>query len=197
MDSISLDAFEVECIIGILDSERITPQPLQFEVRLHLPLDGAAAGDLGRSVNYAAVLEQVTALAMGRWRLLESLGTAACRLFLAPPCPAESRALVSSVEITMRKPHILGGRAVPAVTIRRDRRWLHLPTRRSEGMVAEVLQETPTHGAYRVHIDPKTTWTAPDGAVVLAIAGDMSIDQQTVSAGTEVASVLIAGVRLK
>ena len=197
MDRITLDHFEVSCVVGILDWERTTPQPVGIEVTLALDLDGAAAGDLALSIDYAAVMHQLTALCQGRWRLLESLGAAACRLLLAPPGP-EPRAAVQAVTVRLSKPKVLDGKAIPSVTLHRERAWLVLPTRIVAHRVwADVLQETPRRGAYRLHLDPAASWRVPERAVLHPLHGDLEVvDGVARNVGAGAATLLVAGVLL-
>src|SRR5262245_24260481 len=94
-DWVVLSGMSFPCLIGVLDWEQERAQALSAEIALALDLDGAAGGDLGASVNYAEVLEEVQFIAReGRWRLLESMATAMARHLLAPPSPAQARAQV-------------------------------------------------------------------------------------------------------
>jgi dihydroneopterin aldolase len=154
-DWITLDTFEVSCIVGVLDAEQRTPQPLVLGLRLGLDLTAAGDEDaLDRSVDYATVTDLVTFLVVeGRFRLLESMGLAIARLLLAPPAAGEGRAAIDRVELTLRKPTILGGRAVPGVAMARDRESLAIPrVRWADGVDADVLIVTPRTRAYRVRV---------------------------------------------
>ncbi|MBN2799370.1 MAG: dihydroneopterin aldolase [Deltaproteobacteria bacterium] len=175
MDTIELTDFSVPCIIGILPHERVSPQALSFVVKMGLELDDAAGGDLDASVDYAAVAAWLRFLAIhGKWRLLESLGAAAARLILLPPAPEEARAKVSSLVLTLRKPHVLGGGAVPGIVLRREAGWA---TRKSlqlaPGVEGVLLQGTPDTQAWRVHLDPGVRWRLPHTAVAARIAGSL------------------------
>ena len=124
MDCIQLTDFRVSCIIGVLDREQSEPQPLDVEVRMWLDLVPAGdTDDLSDTVDYAAVREEIAFLAEhGHWRLLESLGVAALRHLLAPPLHQMARAQIHRAELRMRKPTILGGDAVPGITMSARRR---------------------------------------------------------------------------
>jgi FolB domain-containing protein len=168
------------CVLGVADWERRQAQTLELELAMNLDLDRAAAGDLGRSVDYSAVLDQVQFIAQhGRWLLLESMAAAMARLVLAPPAPGEPRAQVRAVMVRLQKPDVLRGRAVPAIEIRRDDTWYrteelalpeHAPAR------IEVLQETRQTGAYRIHLPQGTRWTVPPDMAVQVIAGRVMLD---------------------
>lgn len=188
MDWIELSRFRFDTIVGLLEREQREPQPLEVEVRLGLDLSGAAGGDLGQSVDYAAVAEQITFLAQhGHWRLLESLAHGAARLLLAAPAPQEGRARIEEVELAFHKPTILDGRAVPGVRVQRkgpvkleSRVW-------GEGVTAEVLVEDTLSGAYRVALAPGAKWSPPPGAVGLLLAGRPLVDGLAVGAGARFA----------
>lgn len=189
-DWIEITGFRLHCIVGVLDFEQVAPQPLDLEIALRLDLSGAAGGDLSASVDYAAVVDQVEVLATrGCWRLLESLGSAICALLLAPPCPGEARAAVQAVRVAMRKPTILRGRAVPGVVLNRDAARLGARSL-APGVRAEVLQETPETGAYRVHLDAGARWQTPPGAALHLIAGSTRAGED-VHAGAGPVSLLV------
>lgn len=173
MDWVELRDVRIQCHIGILDWEQERTQPLVLDLRMGLDLDGAAGGDLSRSVDYAAVLQQLTWLAVqGRWRLLESLGTAAARMLLLPP--AEPRAPIERVVLSMHKPEVLGGAAVPTVRLERESAWAQLQVRElAPEIVGELLVETPHASAWRVRLAPGARWELPRGGVALRLAGDL------------------------
>lgn len=170
------------CVLGVHDWERQKAQTLELELAMNLDLDRAAGGDLGRSVDYSAILDQVQFIAQhGRWLLLESMAAAMARLVLAPPAPGEPRVEVRGVLVRLRKPDVLRGRAIPAIEIRRDRDWyrtelLDLPE--AEPARIEILQETKQTGAYRIHLPPGTRWTIPDKMAIQIIAGRISLVEE-------------------
>jgi dihydroneopterin aldolase len=157
--------------------ERRQAQTLELELGMNLDLDGAAAGDLSRSVDYAAIVDQAQFIAQhGRWLLLESMAVAVARLVLAPPAPAEHRAQVEGVVVRLRRSDMPRGRAIPIVELRRDLAWYRpqelalaefLPAR------IETLQETPETGAYRIHLPAGARLTVPSRMTVLVIAGSV------------------------
>lgn len=175
-DWIHLTEASFSCIVGLLEWERLTPQPLAVEVSMNVNLEEAAGGDLTCSINYATTLEQVEFIAQeGQWALLESLGTAIARLLLAPPATGELRAGVSEAIVRLRKPEVLSGRAVPSVELRRTSSWLTLLERASglPGVAIEVLQEAREAGAYRIHLQPLVEWAVPANMVCMLIAGEV------------------------
>jgi len=172
-------ALSFPCVLGIHDWERREAQTLELELAMNLDLDLAAAGDLGRSVDYSAILDQVQFIAQhGRWLLLESMAAAMARLVLAPPAPGEPRVQVRGVLVRLRKPDVLRGRAIPAIEIRRDDAWyrneeLALPEL-SPARV-EVLQETRQTGAYRIHLPAGVRWVVPAKMAVQIVAGRVAL----------------------
>ena len=89
-----------DCIIGILPAERITPQPLLLDLDLQLDFAPAVASEsVVDTVNYAAVSEQLEALAVSsQFQLVETFAARACELILV------SHPLVQEVAITIKKP---------------------------------------------------------------------------------------------
>ncbi|MCB9673824.1 MAG: dihydroneopterin aldolase [Alphaproteobacteria bacterium] len=190
MDWIVLQDLRFDAIVGVLPSEQAAAQPLELEVKLGVDLDEAGGtGDLSKSVDYASIAHQVRFLAQqGRWRLIESLGTAICRLLLAPPGEQEGRAPITRVELRIRKPTILGGLAVPGITLRRTREWCKLVKSKAPSRTTiERLEATPLSAAYRVHIEAGTAWQPPPGVALFVIAGRPRHDGQTLAPGAEVA----------
>lgn len=190
LDWVVLEDLRFDAIVGILSFEQARAQPLVLQVELGANLDRCGAtGDLSYSVNYAAVANQSRFVAQhGRWRLIESLGTALCRLILAAPAPHEGRCPVQEVALSIAKPTILDGLAVPSVRLRRAASWCELrafePT---EGVRVEVLEATPLSGAYRVHVAPGASWQPPVGVALYGVTGTLQSDAGPVGPGTEVA----------
>lgn len=189
LDWIELQQLRFEAIVGILAFEQARAQPLELEICLGVDLDGAGAtGDLAQSVDYAAVAHQTRFIAQqGRWRLIESLGTAICRLLLAPPSALEARTAIQGVEVHIAKPTILEGLAVPSVRLRRQRGWCTLRTHEEPGARIETLEATPLSGAYRVHILPGATWQPSIGVALMVVAGKVHSNGTICTAGTELA----------
>ena len=168
-------------LIGEREGERRQAQTFELELGMNLDLDGAASGDLSRSVDYAAIVDQVQFIAQhGRWLLAESMAVAIARLVLAPPAPAEQRASVNGVLVRLRRSDPLRSRAVPGIELRRDQAWYRardltlpelLPAR------IEVLLETPQTGAYRVHLPAGSRWIVPSKLTVQVIAGAVSLHE--------------------
>lgn len=195
-DRIELEAVEVDVVVGITEPEQRTLQPVRMDVVLQVDLEGAAGGDLARSVNYAVVREQLVFLAEhGRFRLIETLAFAAVRLLLAPPPPASPAGQVDVAQVRVRKPTVLP-RAVPSVTIERPVDWCDLQTRMvPERTWLDTLVDTPQGGAWRVHVEPESTWKVPVGVAVLVVAGTVVADGRTLVAGARLARGEVSAVR--
>jgi dihydroneopterin aldolase len=170
----------------LLEWERTTCQTLSVEVSLNLDLEGATAGDLARSVNYATTLAQVEFVARrGHWVLLESMGAAILRLLLASPAPGEPRTVVSHAIVRLQKPDVLEGRAIPTVELSRSKSWLQLiqlPTD-VRGATVEVLQLTPETGAFRIQLEPGTHWSVPPETACMVVSGQVDSLTDRLSAG--------------
>jgi len=188
MDWIELDRFVVPCVIGILDSEQQATQPLEVEVGLGLDLEAAGdTGDLSASVNYADVCDEVRFLARaGHWRLLETLALAVLRHLLAPSGPGEGRAALQGVRLALKKPEILGGRAVPGIRMARDAEWREVTTLLAEGIEAEVLVRVDDVGAYRATLAQGASWRVASPVALRVVSGTVRIGDATHRAGAEV-----------
>jgi dihydroneopterin aldolase len=164
MDTIHL-RLQTECIVGILDRERVTPQPLEIEVAMELDLEQCGRrGDLDLSVNYASVDGALRFLTTeGRFRLIESLSVASLRWLLLPPGPDETRAPIDRVHIRFDKPTVMPD-ACPGVSMTREALWCR-PRQAplAPGCRADVLVEVREVQAYRVVREPGTPW--PEGAI--------------------------------
>lgn len=186
MDRIELQDLRFDCVVGILESEQRKLQPLIVDLVMELPLEETArTGSLGTSINYASVAEQIVFIGQhGRWRLLESFGTAVCRLVLADPHPAEHRARVEAVSFCVRKPEALGGLATPVVKLHRSQDWpARLQEESIESVRLEVLEETPMSAAYRLCIAPGGVGVLPPDMTLLTIAGSAATDHGSVVSG--------------
>ena len=187
-DWIEVGAFKFPCILGVLDREQRDPQTLEVDLRLGLDLGPAGdTGDLGRTVNYANVVDQVTFLCQqGRFRLLETMAQGICRLLLAPPSPQEDRSPIDAVEVALRKPEVLMGRATPGIRVLR-RAPMDIETRViGTGVTADVLVETQKGGAYRIHVAPGARCELPEDFAFQVLAGTVRHGADTLLAGREV-----------
>jgi FolB domain-containing protein len=175
------------CLSGLHERERQKPQTLVVEVGVALDLDPAASGDIGASVNYALLLEQVAFIALeGRWRLLESMVAAIARHLLSPPASGEARAQIDAVRIKVAKPDIFAGRAVPSVEVVRDR-WWYRPRPQAHGdgpgVTVEVREQAAGAAAYRGTLGPNMSFGLPGGAAAQVLSGSVLSDEQPLGPG--------------
>lgn len=114
-DVVGLRGLRVACVIGVNDDERTRTQPLVVDVELTTDVRAAAAADdVGQTVDYARVADDVRALlTAGAYRTLEAAAEA-----IAARCLAHPR--VRSARIRVEKPEALGGAAVPWVALVRS-----------------------------------------------------------------------------
>lgn len=87
MDTILIEDIEVHFRVGVPASERAQPQRMLVSVELELDTRAAAAtDDLGQTVNYFDLHQNITRLGEGReWKLIETLAEDITRLALAHP----------------------------------------------------------------------------------------------------------------
>ncbi|HWP09803.1 MAG TPA: dihydroneopterin aldolase [Polyangiaceae bacterium] len=185
-DWIVLSKHAFPCILGIFEWEQREPQTLEVELAMNLPLDPAAAGDLGQSVNYGETLEQLEFIAQrGKWQLLESMAAAIAKHVLAAPHASEARAQVRALRLCLSKPEVFRGRAVPSVDVRRTRAWaLQSSSSRSFGGLAmTALNETARTGAYHIDVGEQREWRAPPGMALHIVAGRVRVGAHELGAG--------------
>ena len=101
-DRLTLRGMRFEARHGVLDDEKVTPQPFEVDVVLGADLSAAAERDeLGATVDYAALFDLVRAIVEGPPRdLVEALAGSIAAAVLAATDPA----LVDEVEVRVRKP---------------------------------------------------------------------------------------------
>jgi dihydroneopterin aldolase len=172
-DWVSLRGLEFKATLGVLEWEQQTSQRVVIDVDLRLSLTRAGDDDeLAASVDYAQVADQLKFLVQeGRFRLLESIALAGCRLLLADPEPCEERARIDEVRIRLQKPEVMGGNPVPAVSMSREG-----PTDLSERIVLEGVREallvhTPRTTAWRRVLDAGTSWTPEPHQACFVLGG--------------------------
>ncbi|MBR1613525.1 MAG: dihydroneopterin aldolase [Succinivibrio sp.] len=114
MDKIFVKDLRVDCIIGILESERVKTQPLLVSMELEKDLkECAKTGDLDKSINYAALSERVKSYIIQRKALLlEELSEELCKLILKEFKP-------ESVTIRLNKPEAVADAMATGVQITR------------------------------------------------------------------------------
>lgn len=100
MDQIFIKGLKINTIVGILEHERIYPQPLVLDITLEHDLKPCAkSGDLDKSINYAEVCELVTQFIQEHPAyLLETLAEDVCQFILGKFKPA-------TVTLSITKPN--------------------------------------------------------------------------------------------
>jgi dihydroneopterin aldolase len=138
-DCLSIEALELECIVGIHPAERKRPQRVRLDIVLRLEL--ARAGRSGRfahTVDYSLVVEEVSRLLHFReYRLVEMATEEIAGMLMA------AHPLLDSVSIRLEKPEALGGRArTAAISVTRSRSAF-MPRSQDTGAVrTDIVLET-------------------------------------------------------
>ncbi len=158
LDKLSLRGMRFDCIVGLFDFERNTPQPVELDVTLYFDTrEAARQGKLVETVNYARLLGELRFVLMaGRFRLIESAAEALAAWMLMPPSIDVPRPQVEEVDVRISKLVALSGAAVPSLEIHRTRD--DFPPRsetKSFGFV-DIVFETKECGVYRERIHPHT-----------------------------------------
>lgn len=158
LDRLSLRGMRFDCIVGLFDFERNTPQPIELAVTLHFDTREAAHhGKLVQTVDYARLLGELRfILTATRFRLLESAAEAVAAWVLAPPSPDVPRPQVEEVDVCLSKLVALSGAAVPTLEIHRDRSDFLMKIEAKPFGFVDVIFETKECGVYRERISPKT-----------------------------------------
>jgi dihydroneopterin aldolase len=153
---IGIENLRVECLIGVRDPERKTPQSLRVDLEVWVNGDPAASSDdLQHTYCYDMVARDTEFLLQaGRFYLLETASWVLLRMLLLPqpgdsPVPSPTRATV-----TLTKYGALAGQARAVVNqtglaaaqtyVREDNDW---------GTV-DVIAETRRVGIYRLNLAP-------------------------------------------
>lgn len=158
LDRLSLRGMRFDCIVGLFDFERNTPQPVELAVTLHFDTRAAAHhGKLAQTVDYSRLLGELRfILSATRFRLLESAAEAVAAWCLAPPSADCPRPQVEEVEVSLSKLVALSGAAVPTLEIHRDRSDFAMKVESKSFGFVDVIFETKECGVYRERIAPKT-----------------------------------------
>lgn len=172
-DWIELADVKVDCLVGVLEREQRATQRLLVDIRLRTALEAAGeTGDLGASVDYASVASHIRMIAEhGRFRLIESLGLAICRLVLAPPTPGETRTQISAVELRIRKLEVLAPHAIPGISLFRTAGRPLSTFEIAPGSWAEILVDLPQGGAWRIRLEPGKEWRPPGDLALEVVSG--------------------------
>ncbi len=116
IDTIRIEQFELDCLIGVNPWERLTKQRITVDIAMDIDLSAAGKSDsIKDTVDYRVVAKAVTAeVNSSSYKLIEALAAR-----LAEICMASER--VQSVEVTLRKPGAVRNAAAVGVTVRRSR----------------------------------------------------------------------------
>ena len=158
LDRLSLRGMRFDCIVGLFDFERNTPQPVELAVTLHFDTREAAHhGKLVQTIDYSRLLGELRfILTATRFRLLESAAEAVAAWVLAPPSPDVPRPQVEEVDVCLSKLVALSGAAVPTLEIHRDRSDFPMKTEPKHFGFVDVIFETKECGVYRERVHPRT-----------------------------------------
>jgi dihydroneopterin aldolase len=158
LDRLSLRGMRFDCIVGLFDYERNTPQPVDLSVTLHLDTREAAhKGKLVQTIDYARLLGELRFILMAsRFRLLESAAEAVAAWVVAAPSVDVPRPQVEAVDVSLSKLVALSGAAVPTLEIHRTRSDFTMTTEVKSFGFVDIIFETKECGVYRERISPRT-----------------------------------------
>ena len=114
MDRVFISDLRIECIVGIFDWERVTPQGVRVDLEMAWDHRAAAATeDILLALDYAAVAERVKqCVVAGQFLLVETMAEAIARIVLHEfACPW--------VRVRVAKPGAVEGAAEVGVQIER------------------------------------------------------------------------------
>ncbi|MGC4067848.1 MAG: dihydroneopterin aldolase [Polyangiaceae bacterium] len=153
-DKIVVEGLDLECIIGLYDHERETPQRLVVDVELSVDtLPAALSERLEHTVDYEWVSHQIVfILKMGRFLLLEAAAHLICQTLLLPPVAGERRGAISAVELKVRKPLALGGKGQPTLHVTRRAEDASYRREVKPFGTVDVIGETREAGFYRLNV---------------------------------------------
>ena len=112
-----LKNLRVDCVVGIYEHERATPQPVLFDIELDYDFAAAAVSDdIADAVDYDGAAAAVTGLVQERqFALLESMAEAVAARLLEQMPP------VQTVRLEIRKPQAVPAAACSFVRVERER----------------------------------------------------------------------------
>lgn len=158
LDKLSLRGMRFDCIVGLFDFERNTPQPVELDVSLYFDTRAAAHHEkLNDTVDYSRLLGELRfVLTAGRFRLIESAAEAVAAWILMPPSADVPRPQVQEVDVRLSKLVALSGKAVPTLEIHRTRADFPVRTETKAFGFVDIVFETKECGVYRERIHPRT-----------------------------------------
>jgi len=112
-----LKSLHVDCIVGIYEQERQTPQAVVMDVELEYDFAAPAASDaIGDAVDYDVVASRITELVQRRaFALIETMAEEACAMLLM------RLPQVRTVRLEIRKPAAVPAAACSFVRVERTR----------------------------------------------------------------------------
>ena len=112
-----LKSFQIDCIVGIYEQERQTPQTVVMDIDLDYDFAAAASSDaIGDAVDYDVVASGVTELVRRRaFQLIETMAEEAAAMLLA------RLPQVRKVRLEIRKPAAVPAAACSFVRVERTR----------------------------------------------------------------------------
>ena len=118
-DVILLDDLRLEAIVGVLDHERVTPQPISVSLEIERPFVLAAMeDDLRETTNYADILTLVERVIQeGKFLLLETLVVRVGEAVIA------ADGVISAVTVTAKKLAPPVPQSIATVGVRTTVRW--------------------------------------------------------------------------
>ena len=115
-DRVEISGLRANCIVGVDESERLAPQPVEIDIALEVDLSAAGASDeIADAVDYRSLaVAVVSAVESSSYLLIEALAAR-----IADVCLEDRK--VEAVEVTLKKPGALPMADYAAVVIRRER----------------------------------------------------------------------------
>ncbi len=156
LTTIAVEDLRVECLIGVRDPERVTPQSVRVDLEVVVDAQAAAMGDdLRQTFCYDRVARDVGfLLEAGRFYLLETASWVLLRALLLPAIEGAAAPSPQRATVRLTKYGALPGQARAVVTqaglaaaqtyLREDNDW---------GTV-DVIAETRRLGVYRLNVAP-------------------------------------------
>jgi dihydroneopterin aldolase len=150
---------DVECIIGVWDHEKQTPQRIGVDVRLLFDGSAAAQTDaLSSTINYAQLTDAVAfILQHGRFELLETASQMLWSYLMLGSLPSQTAPSASFAEVILTKYDALPGPTLAKIT-HRGERGLYVSGKEVHAWgTVDIARENERLGVYRLNIAPGQT----------------------------------------
>ena len=110
-------SLQIDCIVGIFEHERSTPQRVVMDIEFDYDFAAAARSEaIGDAVDYAAAAESIAGLVQQRqFQLIETMAEEVAAMLLA------TRSQVQAVRLEIRKPAAVPAAACSFVRVERTR----------------------------------------------------------------------------